>query len=108
MIEDAASGTTLRQLAQNVRGAVTEHAPASAAELERKFLAAGYTGNEEAVDIAYKKTGVTFYRVAEGFPRVLRTDVPQEVDDVRYRLRTVALQGHAIGEKLALTFLGVE
>jgi hypothetical protein len=105
-LAEAAAGSPLREVAAEARTEVARDAPAALAELQRKLLAAGYTGTEAAGDTTYEVSSISFYHVRDGFPRFRRADAPSGVDEVQYRLQTASIGTYLIGRDEALALLG--
>ena len=51
----------------------------------------------QSEDIAFKVLGIRRFHVKDAFPRINRADVPDGVDDVRYRIRLSSISGFEIG-----------
>jgi hypothetical protein len=101
MVPDPA-GPSLRTLAQRIRAHIADEAPSGVSEFERKLIAAGHLGPEPSADVPYRITAITHFAVSEPFPRILRGDVSLGVEEVRYQLRTAALQPFAVDMAQAL------
>jgi hypothetical protein len=55
-------------------------------EFQRKLIVAGYDPSAGYVDKKYKFEGLRVYRVAEGFPRLIPSNVPMGISKVKYEV----------------------
>lgn len=99
------AGRSLRDLAQLIRSAISAQDPAALAEYERKLLAAGFLGSDIIAETPFRVASTSYYRVVDGFPRILRSDVSVGVAEARYQLRVGALQPFRIDAAQALAVL---
>jgi hypothetical protein len=99
------AGRSLRDLAQSIRSVIVERDPAALAEFERKLMAAGFLGSEAAAEMPFRVASTSYYRVTDGFPRILRNEVSVGVAEARYQVRTAALQPYGIDSGPALAIL---
>ncbi len=96
------AGRSLKDVAQSARTSVSAGAPAAIAEFERKLMAAGFLGTEAAAEVPFRVTATSFYRVVDGFPRILRGDVSTGISEARYQIQVAALAAHALDPDQAL------
>jgi hypothetical protein len=102
------AGRSLRDVAQSIRSTISAADPAALAEYERKLLAAGFLGTEAAAETPFRVASTSYYRVVDGFPRILRNDVHPGVAEARYQLRIGALQPFGVDSAHALAVLASE
>lgn len=57
----------------------------------RKLMSVGYLSGAEYTANKYKISNIAAYRVETGFPKILRTQVPTEITNVRYELSIAAI-----------------
>ncbi|WP_419729200.1 PD-(D/E)XK motif protein [Lichenicola sp.] len=99
------AGRSLRDLVQFVRSAISAQDPTALAEFERKLLAAGFLESDVIAETAFRVASTSYYRVVDGFPRILRSDVSIGVAEARYQLRVGALQPYRVEAAQALAVL---
>ena len=90
------SGESLGEIVDDLRGRFQGTGADSA--FEEGLLAAGYFDGHRTL---YEGTGYTkreenFFRVEEGFPRIVERDVPTGVGDVRYSVAVSECRHHAV------------
>ena len=89
----------LHDLVGTIRRHIAEHAPNAEELLEEKLAAAGYSEDDDYAEDLFVLLGNSFYEVLDGFPRIVRTDVPEYVTDVTYSIDLVACTPFAIEGK---------
>jgi hypothetical protein len=67
-----------------------EHGPAAADLFEERLAASGYCDDDDYADDLFVIISSSFYEVAEGFPRIVRADVPEGVTEVAYSVDLIA------------------
>ena len=87
----------LHDLVGGIRSHIMEHAPAAADLFEERLAATGYCDDDDYADDLFVILSSSFYKVAEGFPRIVRADVPQGVTDVAYSVDLMACSTFTIG-----------
>ncbi len=80
---------------------------AAEADLEEKLIAYGYLDTHQSL---YATTGYTvrehaFYRVVQGFPRLVETDLIDGVGGVQYHLVIAACAAHRVDDASAYGIL---
>lgn len=89
-LPDDTAGRTLNGLIAEIRDAV-EAADLNALDRFNAALRAmGWEHRSEYDEDRWVLADRIFYEVSEGFPRIVRGDLPSGVEEVRYRLRTAA------------------
>jgi len=87
---DARQGeeNTLPLLIEKIRESIQSISPESSLDFEEKLLAAGYQDKhvEQYSNRAYSERELVFYRVTEGFPRLLVQDLPEGVTKVSFEI----------------------
>lgn len=81
------TGRSLNALVGEVRATIAVAGPAAADRLEVALFDAGWELRPEYDGERWRLVDRTFYDVREGFPRIIRSDLANGVEDVRYRIR---------------------
>ena len=83
--EDPATGSTLDELVQEVREYVKQD-PAALRILNKHLRSAGYSDAADYSDTKWANGSFRYYYVAEQFPKIVPSSIPQELSEVSYRL----------------------
>lgn len=91
------AGETLPDLVASVRALVAPDAAADALFAD-KLLASGYadTHADRYSDRGYRAADIHCYRVTDGFPRIITSDLPNGVGSVRYLLSVASCQAYEV------------
>jgi hypothetical protein len=98
---------TLPWLVNHLTGLLSRQDMTAADLFHSKLSQAGYLASQADLydDIAYALRHHCFYTVVDGFPRLLETDLPTGVGDVRYSIAVSAMHGFTCADAQALGFL---
>lgn len=91
---------TLPWLIASIEDRLDKHDAASVDEFRAKLTSVGYLPSQADLysDTSYALRHHSFYRVAEGFPRLLESDLPNGIGDVRYSIAVAALQAFSLAD----------
>lgn len=99
---DVRQGTaqTLPWLVAGIEGLLEQKSPGAAEEFRTKLTLAGYLPIQAELysDTAYVLRRHCFYRVAEGFPRLVESDLPGGIGDVSYSIVVDALRAFSLAD----------
>jgi hypothetical protein len=103
------AGESLPEVVRSVRALLEVTDPAARILFDDRMITRGYLNTHEP---HYRRTGYTnrnhrYYRVSQGFPRILERDTPDGVEDVSYSILLAACLAYRIPEGDALRLLGV-
>ena len=73
-------------------------APNASREFEAKLVSLGYIDKSAYEGVCLRIGSIDFYRVNEGFPRLVTDKVPKEIVAVRYDLSLVGIEPWKVGE----------
>lgn len=101
------TGRTLPEVVAGLRAALDTSDPVAAADLETALTEAGYLDLHEAAYAERRRSvrTATWFRVADGFPRLTSCTVPPGVAAARYDVLLQSCSGCAISEGTALQLL---
>lgn len=105
---EAAQGTgeTLAEAVSSLR-ALAAGDPVAAQLLEDRLLSGGYLDIHEAsyTVIGYLHRSVSLYRIQEGFPRIIESDLRPGVGDVRYSISAAECKHYSVSAEDLRAFL---
>jgi len=93
-------GQTLPWLVAAIENRLEEQNAGAAEEFRTKLALAGYLSTQAELysDTTYALRRHCFYRVAEGFPRLVEGDLPSGIGDVSYSIAVDALQAFSLAD----------
>ena len=97
------AGRTLPELVDGLRMRVRGSAPTYEHALDERLLSAGYAAAHAPLySRRFVAEQIRYYRVGEGFPRLIRTAVPDGVAEGVYDVELRAAGPHQVSEALAV------
>lgn len=87
---DSNQGFNLHDLVGEIRGVIMNGSPSSADLFEQRLEARGFSDAHDYENDRYVDLGVVSHEVKEGFPRIVRSEVPAGVMDLTYALDLAA------------------
>jgi hypothetical protein len=98
---DPADGISLQDLAQEIRGLIVERLGDTSIFLKALAQKGLNLRNMEAYnDIRYRLVGETYYDcLADGFPRLTVSGIPQEINNLKYNIRISALDNYILTKR---------
>lgn len=92
---------TLPSLISLIRQSIQNSSPESSLDFEEKLLVAGYQDKhvEQYSNRTYTERELVFYKVVEGFPRLLIRDLPESITKVSYELTLDACHDFIVEDK---------
>lgn len=102
------TGQTLPEMVDGLRARVRAGAPTHEHALDERLLSAGYVGlHAQLYTRRFVAEAIRYYRVGTGFPRLIRSSVPDGVSDGAYDIELRTADPHRVTEAAAVTeFLG--
>ena len=97
-VRRGAGENTLPRLVDGVRRIIDDQAPDVRVSFEEKLVAAGYRSAHEEyyLDRDYTLRGAAFYRVGEGFPKLLESTLPDGVMEASYIISLEACDAYRV------------